>query len=121
MLDKVTKASPLSLLDNFSDNQFNYFLVQLWFVSVMQVLTGLNIYDILEPCFHNPYKEEDSKGNKSLPSGFRELGKTERPLPVRKRMFGRAWPFRAPVRDGTVPLWPELISNAEVECTVSLA
>ncbi|PON59130.1 Serine carboxypeptidase-like [Parasponia andersonii] len=84
---------------------------------VSNVLNGLNVYDILEPCFHYPGKEEDSNGNKSLPRSFKQLGKTDRPLPVRKRMFGRAWPFRAPVRDGPVPLWPELISNFHVACT----
>lgn len=47
---------------------------------------------------------------------------TEKPLPVRKRMFGRAWPFNAPVRDGLVPLWPQLVADSEnnVPCFVSL-
>ncbi|GMN26109.1 hypothetical protein TIFTF001_001184 [Ficus carica] len=84
---------------------------------IQKVLDGLNVYDILEPCFHNPNVEEDGNGNNSLPISFRQLGITERPLPVRKRMFGRAWPFRAPVGDGIVTPWPQLISNFEVECT----
>ncbi|KAF3617362.1 Serine carboxypeptidase 1 [Capsicum annuum] len=48
---------------------------------------------------------------------FRKLGETERPLPVRKRMFGRAWPFKAPVREGRVPTWPEILNGLEVPCT----
>jgi serine carboxypeptidase-like clade I len=39
------------------------------------------------------------------------LGKTDKSLPIRKRMFGRAWPYRAIVKDGYVPSWPELVSN----------
>jgi len=50
---------------------------------------------------------------------FRKLGETERPLPVRKRMFGRAWPYKAPVRTGHVPTWPEILNSVEVPCTVS--
>jgi hypothetical protein len=38
---------------------------------------------------------------------------------VRKRMFGRAWPFRAPVRDGMVPLWPQISEKVSVPCVVS--
>lgn len=57
--------------------------------------------------------------NSRVPSSFRRLGETERPLAVRKRMFGRAWPLRAPVRDGIVPTWPELMNSEDVPCTVS--
>ncbi|GLT70900.1 hypothetical protein SLA2020_429520 [Shorea laevis] len=32
-------------------------------------------------------------------------------------MFGRAWPLRAPVRDGIVPTWPQLINSNNVPCT----
>ncbi|XP_042488437.1 serine carboxypeptidase-like 20 [Macadamia integrifolia] len=41
---------------------------------------------------------------------------TERPLAVRKRMFGRAWPFRAPVRDGLVLTWPQILNRSSVPC-----
>lgn len=34
-------------------------------------------------------------------------------------MFGRAWPFRAPVEDGIVPLWPQLSNSLGVPCMVS--
>ncbi|KAK6289491.1 hypothetical protein POUND7_001032 [Theobroma cacao] len=78
---------------------------------VYTAIAGLNIYDILEPCYHDPIGQQDSKGNTSLPVSFQKLGATERPLAVRTRMFGRAWPFRAPVKDGIVPLWPELAAN----------
>ncbi|KAL5566720.1 hypothetical protein UlMin_029884 [Ulmus minor] len=80
-------------------------------------INGLNIYDILEPCFHNPDMEAETKGNKSLPISFRQLGKTKRPFPVRKRMFGRAWPFRAPVRQGLVKSWPQMASQFSIMCT----
>lgn len=43
-----------------------------------------------------------------------QLGDTEKALAVRKRMFRRAWPFRAPVRDGVVPLWPQLQAHSDV-------
>ncbi|KAK6145157.1 hypothetical protein DH2020_021977 [Rehmannia glutinosa] len=79
-------------------------------------LEGLNIYDILEPCYHgtpSKIRLEDTK----LPPSFRRLGETERPLPVRKRIFGRAWPLRAPVRDGYVPTWPQLMNSESVPCT----
>ncbi|KAL8137162.1 hypothetical protein V2J09_003163 [Rumex salicifolius] len=77
---------------------------------------GLNIYNILEPCYHGPDTSSFTKGKLRLPASFRKLGETERPLPVRKRMFGRAWPYRAPVRDGYVPTWPELSNSDSVPC-----
>ncbi|KAL5566721.1 hypothetical protein UlMin_029885 [Ulmus minor] len=84
---------------------------------VREALDGLNIYDILEPCYHRPGDEVGAKNgitgnNKSLPLSFQQLGKTEKSLPVRKRMYGRAWPFRAPVKDGIVTLWPQLAATA---------
>ena len=87
-----------------------------------QALERLNIYDILEPCYHSP----NTKMNTNLPPSFQQLGQTEKTtLAVRKRMFGRAWPFRAPVRDGIVPLWPQLAQShastheSTVPCMVS--
>ncbi|GLT64798.1 hypothetical protein SLA2020_372680 [Shorea laevis] len=79
-------------------------------------LQDLNIYDILEPCYHDNDPKEIVDTNIRLPSTFRNLGETDRPLAVRKRMFGRAWPFRAPVRDGIVPTWPELLDSLSVPC-----
>lgn len=84
---------------------------------VDQDVGGLNIYDILEPCYHGPSTWSIMANNDRLPASFRRLGETERPLPVRKRMFGRAWPLRAPVRDGRVPTWPELLNSESVPCT----
>ncbi|KAI3667884.1 hypothetical protein L6452_42954 [Arctium lappa] len=87
-------------------------------VKVDEDLDGLNIYDILEPCYHGDSSSKIRHGNTKLPMSFRKLGETERPLPVRTRMFGRAWPFRAPVKAGYVPTWPELLNSAEnVPCT----
>jgi len=86
-----------------------------------QALEKLNVYDILEPCYHDP--ESATNGSSNLPLSFQKLGKTERPLPVRKRMFGRAWPFRAPVKNGPVTLWPQLMSKmaGNVGCFVSFS
>ncbi|XP_057962294.1 serine carboxypeptidase-like 20 [Malania oleifera] len=74
------------------------------------IIDGLNIYNILEPCYHNP----DANGNSSLPSSFKELGRTDKPLGVRKIMYSRAWPFRALVPQGIVTLWPQLVSSDSV-------
>ncbi|XP_022143559.1 serine carboxypeptidase-like 20, partial [Momordica charantia] len=82
---------------------------------VDELVDGLNIYNILEPCYHAP--DTIKTINIRMPSSFRELGETERPLAVRKRMFGRAWPLRAPVRAGIVPTWPQLLESVEVPCT----
>ena len=84
-----------------------------------QAIDGLNVYDILEPCYHDPDAAALKAANSSLPLSFQQLGVTERPLKVRKRMFGRAWPFRAPVKEGIVPLWPELAQTRHVDCVVS--
>ncbi|CAL1412332.1 unnamed protein product [Linum trigynum] len=51
---------------------------------------GLNIYDILEPCYHDSAAKDATDNKIRLTSSFLELGGIERPLPVRTRMFGRA-------------------------------
>lgn len=86
-----------------------------------QDIAGLNVYDILEPCYHGAVAQDTIIGNPKLPSGssFRKLGETEKPLLARKRMFGRAWPFKAPVRDGVIPTWRQVLTNKHVPCTVS--
>ncbi|KAE9617954.1 putative carboxypeptidase C [Lupinus albus] len=74
----------------------------------------LNIYDILEPCYHSP----DTLVNATnVPHSFRKLGETVKPLPIRKRMFGRAWPLGGPVEDGIVPSWRQLSEGRAVLCT----
>ncbi|XP_066360271.1 serine carboxypeptidase 1-like [Miscanthus floridulus] len=75
------------------------------------VISGLNIYDILEPCYHGTNTKEVNSQNNRMPQSFKDLGVTSRPLPVRTRMIGRAWPLRAPVRDGRVPSWQELAAG----------
>ncbi|OVA05236.1 Peptidase S10 [Macleaya cordata] len=83
----------------------------------------LNIYNILEPCYRGPVAREIETGNVNLPSSFSKLlGKTDRSLPLRKQKFVRAWPFRAPVRDGIVPTWSQILNSERVPCTdVSIA
>lgn len=88
-------------------------------LSYIQVLDGLNIYNILEPCYHANNSNKMNENTK-LPLSFRKLGETERPLPVRTRIFGRAWPFKAPVKPGYVPTWPEILESTQaVPCIVS--
>ncbi|XP_073050557.1 serine carboxypeptidase 1-like [Primulina eburnea] len=83
---------------------------------VDEEIKDINVYDILEPCYHATPSKISFTTTK-LPQSFRRLGVTKRPLPVRKRMFGRAWPLRAPVIDGLVPSWPQLLSEVDVPCT----
>eukprot|EP00850_Spirogloea_muscicola_P003593 SM000014S00381 [mRNA] locus=s14:1000135:1004860:+ [translate_table: standard] len=81
-------------------------------------VADLDIYDILEPCFHDDKEPQASGGTGDggsgvkLPSSFVGLGRSNpRALPVRTRMAGRAWPLRSPVRPGRVPMWPELVQR----------
>ncbi|KAL3649257.1 carbohydrate-binding module 1 protein [Castilleja foliolosa] len=83
---------------------------------VDDAVEDLNIYDILEPCYHSTSRRIILENTK-LPLSFKRLGETKRPLPVRTRMFGRAWPLRAPVREGYVPTWPQLMDSESVPCT----
>uniref|UniRef100_A0A7N0VIR1 Carboxypeptidase n=1 Tax=Kalanchoe fedtschenkoi TaxID=63787 RepID=A0A7N0VIR1_KALFE len=77
------------------------------------LVSGLNIYDILEPCYYGgPGSNSKKENNSALPPSFTQLGlDSGKIMGVRKRMFGRAWPFRAPVLDGIVPSWPQLLSG----------
>ncbi|XP_002514835.2 serine carboxypeptidase-like 20 isoform X1 [Ricinus communis] len=82
---------------------------------VYEALAGLNIYDILEPCYHDPSVYKDGKGNRSsVPVSFQELGVTEKPLRVRKRIYGRAWPLRGQLTPGT--LWHQVAAQGSVMC-----
>ncbi|CAK7340149.1 unnamed protein product [Dovyalis caffra] len=85
---------------------------------ISKAIWELNIYDVLEPCYHNPESKRDSKANTRLPDSFQLLGEAQRNVSVRKRMFGRAWPLWAPVKAGIVPLWPQLAEHdLTVACT----
>jgi len=56
-------------------------------------IDDLNVYNILEPCYHNL---EDQSTNIKLPLSFRMLGDSNiRQFPVRNRMFGRVWPLKS--------------------------
>ncbi|XP_050208293.1 serine carboxypeptidase-like 20 [Mercurialis annua] len=77
---------------------------------VFRAIDKVNLYDILEPCYHN----KASFGAQSMvPDTFKELGMQTRTLPVRTRLFGRAWPFMAPVLEGLVLSWPQVLSDAK--------
>ncbi|KAH8956950.1 hypothetical protein BDL97_07G068100 [Sphagnum fallax] len=70
----------------------------------------VNIYDILEPCYYPDSRSVTVQSNTRLPTSFRKLGERQGPQRVRRRMFGRAWPLRLPLREGHVPSWPQLAS-----------
>lgn len=78
---------------------------------------GLNIYDILEKCFHPPNPNPVATGGSILTAGLTNLPADP---PPRVRMFGRGWPLLAPLREGHVPSWPELNGNGLVPCMVSV-
>ncbi|MED6157902.1 Serine carboxypeptidase-like 20 [Stylosanthes scabra] len=104
--DEIFQESEKVCQGNYYDPQTNDCKDQV--AKVNKIIAGLNIYDILEPCYHSNGTSSSSSNNSRLPQSFKELGVTDRPLPVRKRMFGRAWPYRAIVNDGLVPTWPQL-------------
>ena len=89
----------------------------MYYFILAQLISGLNIYDILEPCYHSRSIKEVIPHNSKLPKSFKDLGVTNKTFRVRTRMLGRAWPLRAPVRDGRVPSWQEVASG--VPCMVS--
>jgi serine carboxypeptidase-like clade 1 len=84
----------------------------------------VNIYDILEPCYYPDSRSVTVQSNTRLPTSFRKLGERQGPQRVRRRMFGRAWPLRLPLREGHVPSWPQLASalhsSENVPCMVSV-
>ncbi|KAK3415868.1 hypothetical protein EUGRSUZ_H01398 [Eucalyptus grandis] len=57
-----------------------------------QAVSGLNFYDILEPCYGNSETKNESE-NTNMPLGVHRTGVNKKPLPKRARMFGRASPF----------------------------
>ncbi|KAH9557503.1 hypothetical protein CY35_07G087500 [Sphagnum magellanicum] len=83
----------------------------------------VNIYDILEPCYYPDSRSVIVQSNTRLPTSFRKLGERQGPQRVRRRMFGRAWPLRLPLREGRVPSWPQLASalhsSENVPCMIS--
>jgi hypothetical protein len=85
----------------------------------VQDVADINIYDVLEPCYHSSDSSAKSRSSSRLPMSFRKLGEVEGPRRIRKRMFGRAWPLRLAVTEGRVPTWGELQDDPDVPCTVS--
>ncbi|KAH9312833.1 hypothetical protein KI387_027868 [Taxus chinensis] len=84
---------------------------------INKLVSRINIYDILEPCYHDTAIQEVIVRKENLPESFKQLGETGKPHPVRRRIFGHAWPLRAPVLDGNVPTWPQL--SESVPCFVN--
>lgn len=105
-----------------------------------QEVEDLNIYDILEPCYHGDAaalaKVEAKEaarlaaaaaagtgggGNPiRLPASFKALGRSNpRATPVRARMVGRAWPLRQTSREGRATIWGQHSKNEDpyVPCT----
>lgn len=85
----------------------------------VQDVADINLYDILEPCYHGSGSSHRTHSPSRVPSSFRRLGEMEGPIRVRKRMFGRAFPLRLAVKEGRVPTWNELQDDVEVPCTVT--
>ncbi|EFH59863.1 hypothetical protein ARALYDRAFT_480041 [Arabidopsis lyrata subsp. lyrata] len=81
---------------------------------VSDTVSLLNLYNILEPCYHGT--SLSALDIEFLPKSLLTLGKTEKPMAVRKRMFGRAWPLGAVVRPGIVPSWSQLLEGSGVPC-----
>ncbi|VYS58556.1 unnamed protein product [Arabidopsis thaliana] len=81
---------------------------------VSDTVNLLNLYNILEPCYHGT--SLSALDIEFLPKSLLTLGKTEKPMAVRKRMFGRAWPLGAVVRPGIVPSWSQLLAGFGVPC-----
>ncbi|CAL0328182.1 unnamed protein product [Lupinus luteus] len=77
-----------------------------------KLVSKLNSYNILEPCYHQPKTNENTTSDNRLPLSFRELGETEKPVPVRKGMFVHAWPLGSHGKPGIVPTWPELVGGS---------
>ncbi|XP_044498677.1 serine carboxypeptidase 1-like [Mangifera indica] len=42
---------------------------------VFEALSGLNIYNIVQPCFQEPLSQQDGNLNSSLPASFQQLGR----------------------------------------------
>ena len=90
----------------------------------------MNGYDILEPCFISEYDPEEpcfhcvagaeelDKGGVKSQTSFSKLGQTERPLPVRIRIFGYASHLANPARNGFVSL-SNLANKHSALCNVS--
>ncbi|CAN4101159.1 unnamed protein product [Withania somnifera] len=118
-LDKIERVRCYSvILDLFCRGSNSCFIGPNSPFRILQDVSDLNVYDILEPCYHSKDASGITSDNSKLPMSFHKLGETERPFPVRKRMFGRAWPFKAPVREGHVPTWPEILNGLlNVPCT----
>ncbi|KFK39840.1 hypothetical protein AALP_AA3G294800, partial [Arabis alpina] len=110
LFEETTSACKGKYYDvpNASDECFNK--IQ----KVADVVSLLNVYNILEPCNHKTSIPAFNIG--SLPPSFLKLGKTEKPLPVRKRMFGRAWPLDVAVRPCIVPSWSQLLADSNGFC-----
>ncbi|XP_057840568.1 serine carboxypeptidase 1 [Cryptomeria japonica] len=92
------------------DNYWNYSDVNCnaKLETIDELVSKINVYDILEPCYHDTAIQEVIVRKENLPESYKQLGETGKPHPVRRRIFGRAWPLRAPVLEGIVPTWPQL-------------
>ncbi|KAJ1404022.1 Serine carboxypeptidase, histidine active site [Sesbania bispinosa] len=86
---------------------------------VYKILEGLNVYYTIDSCYHDPpaTAAAAAKGNGSLPLSFQQLGTTDKALPVRKRMFGRAWPLRTHFVSSCGPHWLQIALDVMINYT----
>ncbi|KAK3416058.1 hypothetical protein EUGRSUZ_H01620 [Eucalyptus grandis] len=73
----------------------------------VQAVSGLNIYDILEPCYRNLETKNESE-NTNMPLGVHQAGVNKKPLPKRTGMFGQASPCWPPIDAGALSPAPEV-------------
>lgn len=117
-------CNPAAIAGNANDCSFwRVQCLLIWRWIGWQDVQYVNIYDILEPCYYPDSRSVTVQSNTRLPTSFRKLGERQGPQRVRRRMFGRAWPLRLPLREGHVPSWPQLASalhsSENVPCMVS--
>lgn len=128
LLQEVNRECNGNFYDPTSDNcsselskvdELKWIWNPLMILAIFKLFDEINIYNILEPCYHGTEAEKIIESYIRMPSSFQKLGKTKRPFHVRKKMLGCAWPLRAPVRDGIVPTWPQLMNRKSAPpCTV---
>ncbi|KAI3971914.1 hypothetical protein MKW92_006599 [Papaver armeniacum] len=85
------------------------------FAHGMGLIPDVLFEEVTTVCNGTFYGNDNQRCKEKLEKVYNTV--TEMPLPVRKRIFGRACPLGAPVRDGIVPTWPQLLKSKNLPCT----
>ncbi|KAJ7295658.1 hypothetical protein O6H91_13G054800 [Diphasiastrum complanatum] len=83
---------------------------------IYQDLQGLNIYNILEPCYYEPSTMEGEGSDKIQSKNFPKLGINDHSLPIGKAMVGHPWPLRSITKDGLIQNWYKLSDLQIITC-----